>query len=375
MSETVHPGVFIEEIEWKARPIEGVPTSTAVFVGGTERAERQPRLLASHAEYRQWFGAAAGAGRHTAIAAAGFFENGGQRLVIVPVGGDCAPADWDRALERLDDEELAEASLVHAPGIGDPDDAGHVRILRALIAHCEGRGDRFAVLDGPAGSIDPATFDPRRVLGETAYAAVYHPWIDVADPDTGAAATAPPGGHVLGVYARTDLERGVFKAPAGETLRGAAGLAQVIDDAGQALLNPRGVNLIRSFAGRGILVWGARTLSPDAEWKYVPVRRTVIFLEHSIDRGIQWVVFEPNAEPTWVQVRAAVEQFLLDQWRGGALQGSRPQDAFYVRCDRGTMTQADIDTGRLVCEVGVALVRPAEFVIFRIGQWTAEAQS
>ena len=308
------------------------------------------------------------------LAAAGFFENGGRELWVVRVGGAGGADDWRAALQMLDHADLDGVSLVCAPGVGDPGNPAHVIIQRGLVAHCEARRDRFAVLDGPAGAVDLAGLDPRASVADSAFAAFYHPWIEIADPETGTPVMAPPGGHVLGVYARSDAERGVFEAPANEALVGATGLAQEIGDAAQEMLNPRGVNLIRRFPGRGILVWGARTLSSDPEWKYVPVRRLFIFLETSIDRGLQWVVFEPNAEPTWVQVRAAVEQFLLDQWRAGALQGPRPQDAFFVRCDRGTMTQADIDAGRLICEIGVAPVRPAEFVIFRIGQWTAEAQ-
>ena len=247
-------------------------------------------------------------------------------------------------------------------------------IQRALIAHCEAQRFRFAVLDGPPGVVGLDALDPRATLGDSGYAAVYHPWIEVADPETGAAAAAPPGGHVLGVYARTDAARGVFKAPANEVVVGAQGLAQEIGDAGQDVLNPRGVNVIRRFSGRGIRVWGARTLSAASEWKYVPVRRLLIFLEASIHRGLDWVFFEPNAEPTWAYVRERAETFLTEQWRAGAFQGARPNEAFYVRCDRTIMTQADIDTGRLVVEIGVAPLKPAEFVIFRIGQWTAEAQ-
>jgi hypothetical protein len=275
----------------------------------------------------------------------------------------------------LDHGDLEGVSLVCAPGAGDPGDPVQVEVQRALLAHCEARRDRFAVLDGPPGAVDVAGLDPRAEVAESAFAAFYHPWLEVADPETGATAAAPPGGHVLGVFARTDAARGVWKAPAGEVVRGATGLAQALGDAEQELLNPRGVNLIRNFPGRGILVWGARTLSLDAEWKYVPVRRTLIFLEASIDRGLQWVVFEPNAEPTWARVRETVGRFLSDQWRAGAFQGRKPEEAFFVRCDATTMTQADIDNGRLVALVGVAMLKPAEFVVFRIGQWTAEAQS
>jgi phage tail sheath protein FI len=158
-------------------------------------------------------------------------------------------------------------------------------------------------------------------------------------------------------------------------VREAVGMAVELDDTAQEPLNQRGVNVIRRFAGRGIRVWGARTLSQDAEWKYVNVRRYMIYLEHSIDRGTRWVVFEPNDEKLWARVRQSIEAFLLAEWRGGALVGTRPNDAFFVRCDRTTMTQDDIDNGRLICQIGIAPIRPAEFVVFRIGQWTVEHAS
>jgi phage tail sheath protein FI len=176
---------------------------------------------------------------------------------------------------------------------------------------------------------------------------------------------------VLGVYARTDAERGVFKAPANETLRGLVGLEFDVNDAMQGILNPRGVNVIRQFPGKGILVWGARTMTSDTIWKYVSVRRLLIFLERSIYEGTQWAVFEPNDKQLWANVTAAIRLFLRGQWRVGALIGATEDKAFFVKCDQTTMTQDDIDNGRLVCEVGVAPVRPAEFVIFRIFQHAA----
>jgi len=182
----------------------------------------------------------------------------------------------------------------------------------------------------------------------------------------------PPGGHVLGVYARNDLERGVFKAPANEVLRGVVALEYDVDRAQQEMLNPRGVDVIRSFPGRGIRVWGARTLSSNALWKYVSVRRLFIFLERSIYEGTQWVVFEPNDEALWARVRDTIRLFLRAQWRNGALFGAREEEAFFITCDRTTMTQDDILNGRLVCEIGIAPVRPAEFVILRLFQWAAK---
>ena len=193
-------------------------------------------------------------------------------------------------------------------------------------------------------------------------------------PEPGPPRLIPPGGHVLGVYARTDSERGVFKAPANEVLRGVLDLEFAIDDATQDVLNPRGVNVTRNFPGRGIRVWGARTISSNALWKYVSVRRLFIFLERSIYEGTQWVVFEPNDDRLWARVVDTIRLFLRDQWRLGALFGRTEQEAFFITCDRTTMTLDDILNGRLICEIGVAPVRPAEFVVFRIFQSTAESQ-
>jgi phage tail sheath protein FI len=183
---------------------------------------------------------------------------------------------------------------------------------------------------------------------------------------------------VLGIYARTDEDRGVHKAPANEVVRGVTGLTRSLSKGEHDILNPSPVNInvIRDFRvdGRGIRVWGARCITSDSDHKYVPVRRLLIFLERSIDIGLQWVVFEPNSEPLWARVRRTVANFLTDVWRSGALEGSKVEEAFFVRCDRTTMTQTDIDNGRLICVIGVAPVKPAEFVIIRIGLFTAHGE-
>jgi uncharacterized protein len=181
--------------------------------------------------------------------------------------------------------------------------------------------------------------------------------------------TLPPGGYVAGIYARSDTERGVHKAPANEVVLGASDVEFQISKGEQDVLNPKGVNVIRSFPGRGIRVWGARTLSSNSLWKYINVRRLFIFIEASVEKGTQWVVFEPNDDRLWARVRATINQFLTGVWRSGALMGTTPEEAFFVKCDRSTMTQDDIDNGRLVCVIGIAPVKPAEFVVFRIAQW------
>ena len=184
----------------------------------------------------------------------------------------------------------------------------------------------------------------------------------------------PPGGYIAGIYARSDTERGVHKAPANEVVRGANKLQFLISKGEQGILNPRGVNVIRYFPGRGILVWGARTLSTNTLWKYINVRRLFIYIEKSIEKGTQWVVFEPNNERLWARVVSTITQFLTGVWKDGTLMGTKPEEAFFVKCDRSTMTQDDIDNGRLICVIGIAPVKPAEFVIFRIARGPAVQQ-
>jgi len=223
----------------------------------------------------------------------------------------------------------------------------------------------------------------RRFRGQfdSKYAALYHPYVEILDPTERAAQgrppkklLIPPSGFVCGIYARSDIERGVHKAPANEIVRGLTRFEANINKARQDVLNPEGINALRFFEGRGNRVWGARTMSSDPEWKYVNVRRLFIYIEHSIDKGTQWAVFEPNGPRLWANIRQTVEDFLLVLWRDGALLGDKPEQAYFVRCDRTTMTQNDLDNGRMICLVGVAPVKPAEFVIFRIGQWTGDAK-
>ncbi|HEX8275581.1 MAG TPA: phage tail sheath subtilisin-like domain-containing protein [Longimicrobiaceae bacterium] len=248
-----------------------------------------------------------------------------------------------------------------------------------VITHATRLRYRIAVVDGPPES---SMNEIRRFRGrfDSKYAALYHPWIVTLDPLERAAQGAPPrklllppSGFVCGIYARTDIERGVHKAPANEVVRGLTSFEININKPRQDVLNPEGINALRFFEGRGSRVWGARTMSSDPEWKYVNVRRLFIFLEHSIDKATQWAVFEPNGERLWANIRRTVEDFLLVQWKNGALLGEKPDRAFFVRCDRTTMTQNDLDNGRMICLIGVAPVKPAEFVIFRIGQWTGDA--
>ncbi len=273
---------------------------------------------------------------------------------------------------------IEEISIIAAPG------RTSAQLQGDLISQCESMRYRFAVLDGPRPPTDTLSdVQFQRQQLDTKYAALYHPWLLIPDPyPVNPAQIAeypvPPSGHILGVYARTDIDRGVHKAPANEVVRGVIGLRRLLNKEQHDILNPYPVNInvIRDFRSnnRGIRVYGGRCITSDPDWKYVNVRRLLIFIEASIDRGLQWVVFEPNAEPLWARVRRTISNFLTTVWRNGALEGTTREEAYFVKCDRTTMTQADIDNGRLICVIGVAPVKPAEFVIIRIGLWTAHAE-
>jgi phage tail sheath protein FI len=267
-------------------------------------------------------------------------------------------------------KNIEEISIVGIPGRISQ------RIQEELINHCELMRYRFAVLDSNRDAGIEA-IKVQRSLYDTKYAAIYYPWLKIPDPfpknpQIQSDIMVPPSGYMMGIYARSDIERGVHKAPANEVIRGISDLAFKLVKEQQDILNPRNINVLRNFRenNRGLRVWGARTLSSDPDWKYINVRRLFIFIENSIDRGTQWVVFEPNDESLWQRVKRVITAFLTQVWRDGALMGRKAEEAFYVKCDRTTMTQNDIDNGRLIVKVGIAPVKPAEFVIFRIGQWT-----
>lgn len=264
-------------------------------------------------------------------------------------------------------EDIDEISICLTPCMWSP------VIHAGLIGHCEALKDRFAIID-PKDDLSIEQIREFREPYDTKYAALYYPWIEVRDPLAKRNVELAPSGHIAGIYARVDVERGVHKAPANEVIRSITKIAQEVTKREQDLLNPRNINVLRFFPGRGNRVWGARVVTSDASWKYINVRRLFIYVEESIDEGTQWVVFEPNDEPLWARVRATITNFLISTWRSGALQGAKPDEAFFVKCDRTTMTQDDIDNGRLICVIGIAPVKPAEFVIFRIQQKTLETK-
>ncbi len=273
-------------------------------------------------------------------------------------------------------EDLEDISIVAAPGATwnyrDADRAKEANtIIANLISHAERMRYRIAVIDSAEGQ---SIGDVRKMRAklDSKYAAFYYPWVRLLDPITRVEIALPPSGFVAGIYARNDSERAVYKAPANEVVRGASGFDIFLNHAQQEVLNPEGINCFRYFEGRGMRLWGARTISSDPEWKYVNLRRYFAYLERSIDKGTQWAVFEPNGERLWANVRRTIEDFLLNEWLSGALLGDKAEKSYFVKCDRSTMSQNDLDNGRLICQIGVAPLRPAEFVIFRIGQWTAD---
>jgi Bacteriophage tail sheath protein len=292
------------------------------------------------------------------------------------IGDDAPEPEGRTGLHSF--QNIEDISLIAIPGQLTSN------IQQALIDQCNSMRYRFAVLDGPQPPSDSLNdVQVQRQQYDTKYAALYHPWLMIPHPFPTNLADIPeypipPSGHMLGIYARTDIDRGVHKAPANEVVRGILGLRRLLNKAEQDILNPSPVNInvIRDFRNnnRGIRVYGGRVITSDPDWKYVNVRRLLIYLEHSIDRGLQWVVFEPNAEPLWARVRRTISNFLTTVWRNGALEGTTKEEAFFVKCDRTTMMQTDIDNGKLICVIGVAPVKPAEYVIIRIGLWTAHAE-
>ncbi|MGR4882467.1 phage tail sheath subtilisin-like domain-containing protein [Streptomyces sp. LARHCF249] len=299
---------------------------------------------------------------------------------VVPAGispaeyvGDADARTGFAGLEAIDEiTMLAVPDLMAAHQQGLIDEEGVKAVQLAMIAHCELMGDRVAVLD-PLPDMTP-----REVLGwrqegagyDSKYAALYYPWIKVFDPSSGQNRFVPPSGHMLGVWARNDNERGVHKAPANEVVRGAIDLQTKVTKGEQDLLNPNGVNCVRAFPGRGIRVWGARTLSSDPAWRYINVRRLFNYLEESILLGTQWTVFEPNDQLLWISIRRDISAFLMEEWRRGALFGATAEQAFYVKCDAETNPQTSVDLGQVVCEIGISPVKPAEFVVFRLSQFS-----
>jgi len=495
MPNYLSPGVYVEEVEAGSRPIEGVGTAVAAFVGLAARGPANaPTLVTNWSQFTSTFGEFL-ANSYLAHAVYGYFLNGGGACYVVRVGADgvmpTASAELPSAADKakpafrvaaldggptgndlsVDVESGAEASdgafrlvvkqggkpvesfegvtinkgkqnvatvvktqsklitieevgTLAAPAPGTvtlggggaavparvtPDDyvgnsadrtgfagleavdevtmlsvpdlmavyeqgiidgEGLQAVQLAMIAHCELMGDRVAILDAPPAlnaqqvkewRVDKAGYDSK-------YATLYWPWIKVFDPLSGQARFVPPSGHVAGIWARNDDTRGVHKAPANEVIRGAISLALNLTKAEHDQLNPSGINCIRAFPGRGIRIWGARTISSDPAWRYLNVRRLFNYVEESIFEGTQWVVFEPNDVRLWGRVKRTINSFLMRTWRDGALFGATPDQAFFVKCDEENNPPEVRDAGQLIVDIGIAPVKPAEFVVFRIAQ-------
>ena len=382
------PGIYVEEVPSGARPIGAVGTSTAGFVGAAPdpNARRHEAVAVnSWSEFLRVFGGSESGQPHgTLLASAvyGFFDNGGGRCYVVntadtdPLSGGSQRSGVD-LLESVD-----EVAIVAAPGRSD------AVSYEALLAHCERLGDRVAILDPPAavtdidrltqvassgrpsakegdGPDEPPGLRPR----QSDYGSFYFPWIIARDPFSGEPVATPPSGHVAGVWARNDTMRGVHKAPANEPVRGVVDLAYRVTRSEQDVLNPKGVNCIRFFATEGVRVWGARTLAAEAsEWRYLNVRRLFNMLKESIAEGTRWIVFEPNDATLWRSIRRDISAFLTRVWRDGALFGRTPQQGFFVKCDEETNPPDVRDAGQVVALIGVAPVKPAEFVVFKLSQ-------
>jgi len=399
LSSYLTPGVYVEEVPSGPRPIQAVGTSTAAFIGVAPRADARMNeavAINSWGQFLKEFAAEGSASTPLSNAVFGFFQNGGSRCYCVNVGKDQSIAGGGSERKGVDVlEEIDEVNIVAAPGytgVGD---------YEALLTHCEKLKNRVAVMDaaedvqnvdlltqvgtaasqpkpgkpagadgGPGGAPPAKTQGLRPRVSDRGYGAFYFPWITIRDPlSPKTLVDVPPSGHLAGIYARTDAMRGVHKAPANEPIRGALNLTYRLTDAEQGALNQNGVNCLRFFPRQGILVWGARTVADAAsEWRYLNVRRLFNMIEESIARATRWVVFEPNDMALWKAIRRDISAFLTLVWRDGALMGATPEQAFFVQCDAETNPPEVIDAGQVVTLIGLAPVKPAEFIIFRIGQ-------
>ncbi|WP_316204474.1 phage tail sheath subtilisin-like domain-containing protein [Bradyrhizobium sp. SZCCHNS3051] len=386
MANYLSPGIYVEEMASGPRPIEAIGTTTAGFVGLAPVAGarvNEPVAVNNFSQFAREFMNGTAASTPLAQAVHGFFQNGGSRCYVVNTGSEGVIAGDGKGLDQL--APIDEIALIAAPGRTDP------ASYDALLSAAERDGDRIALLDGPERATDIEALTRVGVVAhddtkaasqqggrpglrpresERGFGACYFPWLrvrDVVDPNR--IISAPPSGYVAGICARTDVERGVHKAPANALVRGALGVTQAITKAEQELLNPSSINCFRVFGNTGVVLWGARTLAASAsDWRYLNVRRLFTMVEGSIQRNTRWIVFEPNDRPLWQAIKRDVGAFLTVLWRQGALMGATPQQAFFVKCDEETNPPDVIDAGEVVTLIGLAPVKPAEFVVFRIGQ-------
>jgi hypothetical protein len=413
MPNYMTPGVYVEEVSTGPRPIQAVGTSTAGFVGVAPDATahvNESMAINNWSQFVREYAAKSTTSTPLSHAVFGFFMNGGQRCYVVNIGGDGSLAGDKSGRKGIKlFEQVDEIAIVAAPGYAD------AASYEEVLSHCESLKDRVAILDAPqevkdtdllkrvgtvaatgdaparggrrprdagapaapdapASDSPPAGLKPR--LSDGGFGCFYFPWIQVRDPlNPSSIVPVAPSGHLAGVFARTDSTRGVHKAPANEGIRGALGLTYQVTKAEQGDLNQLGINCLRFFPREGIRIWGARTLADGAsEWRYLNVRRLFNMIEESIVQSTRWVVFEPNTLTLWKSIRRDISAFLTRMWRDGALMGATPEEAFFVQCDEETNTPDTIDAGLVVAVIGIAPVKPAEFIVFRIGQHAGGAQ-
>jgi phage tail sheath protein FI len=381
MSEYKTPGAYVEEISKLPPSVAQVETSVPVFIGHTEKAINTKGesvfnkviQIQSLTEYKQYFGLAAAGNQNSYCLFESvelFYNNGGGKLFIISTG------DYNNAvtLSSLNDaliiSKQSSAKLIAIPdAVYLTSEQEFYSLQEQMLSFCAELMDRFAVLDTrrPSGNInsDADTFRNNSTGDNLQWGAVYYPWLKLASGKD-----VPPSGAICGVYANVDSTRGVWKAPANVALNGVSALTVLVDSINAGLLNidvnkGKSINTIRYFGGRGFLVWGARTLAGNSyDWRYVSVRRLVIMIEDSIKQSTAWVVFEPNDNSTWVRIKGEINNYLINLLRSGALQGAKPEQAYFVNCGLGeTMTPVDILEGNLNVVVGLAVVRPAEFII------------
>jgi hypothetical protein len=389
------PGVYVEEIAGGPRPITPVGTSTAAFVGEAPKADAHPTEafpINNWSQFiREYVPTDGGQSTPLSHAVYGFFYNGGSRCYVVnvgkgkPIGGG---GKGRQGLQLL--EEVEEVNIVAAPGYND------AASYDALLSHCESLKNRVAILDPPTdavtnidvltkvmmskkagggaaggGAADEGGGGLRPRMSAGGYGTFYFPLITVLDPlASDKQVEISPSGHMAGIWARSDTSRGVHKAPANEAVRAALNVSYRVTASEQAELNQAGVNCIRTFDREGILCWGARTLDADSsEWRYLNVRRLFIMIEQSIARSTRWIVFEPNDRTLWKSIKRDINAFLTHLWRDGALMGRTPSEAFFCQCDEETNTPDNRDLGMVVTVIGIAPVKPAEFIVFRLHQW------
>lgn len=400
MANYLAPDVYIEELASGSRSIQGVGTSTAAFVGGAPNKEaylNEARAIHNWAEFQRLYVNDKVEISPLAQAVYGFFANGGNRCFVVNIGNSSSVTGSGSKRAGLDLlENIDEVSIVAIPGFTDP------VAYDAALTHCENMKDRVAILDGPVSipnndisklievatakasrrsaateetsesTTSPNTGGLRARLSEDGYGAYYWPWVLMRDPITSDIVPVPPSGLIAGVYSRLDTMRGVHKPPANAVMRGALGTTYTVSQSELGLLNSNSVNVIRAFSD-GILVWGARTLAnPASPYRYINVRRLQCFISESIQESMRWVVFEPNSIETWKNITRDINAFLMRIWRSGGLMGTTPQQAFFVKCDAETNPQENIDAGIVTTQIGIAPVKPAEFVVFQISQFSGD---